>query len=337
MGACDIGDLTPTVRKQSNRRAPTRIPQQFSHKSTEITDMVRQISRIGALIAIAGLAAVLVNSSAPLQARATFEIVAQGLANPRGLNFGPEGHLYVAEAGTGGPGPCIVNSNGLLVCYGATGAVTRIALGGVPVQERIVTGLPSLAVRTGPTPGAAATGPHDVDFQGRGNRYVTIGAALDPNRRFQDAAHPEFADVGAKVGRLIRFQPNGKWSFQEDLSVFERDKNPDNGALDSNPYGLLAQPGRVVFVDAGGNSLNAVAANGTISNLAAFPNHVIQGGPTFQTVPTTVTQGPDGDLYVGELTGFPFPAAQASVYRVPARGGAPDVVASGFTKIIDIA
>ena len=300
--------------------------------------MVRQICRTGAVVGIVGLAVAFLNSSAPLYAVPALEIVASGLANPRGLNFGPEGHLYVAEAGVGGSGPCIVNSNNVLVCYGPSGAVTRITLGAVPAQERIVTGLPSMATQTGPTARTSALGPHDVDFQGRGNGYVTIGAALAPDRRFQDDVHPEFAAVGSKVGRLVRFQPNGKWSFQEDLSAFEGVKNPANDVIDSNPYGLLAQPGRVVFIDAGGNSLNAVAANGSISNLAAFPVHTTPpSGPTFQAVPTSVTQGPDGDLYVGELTGFPFLAARANVYRVPPSGGAPDIFASGFTKIIDLA
>lgn len=174
-------------------------------------------------------------------AQASLQIVASGLVNPRGLNFGPEGALYVAEAGSGGSGPCIVNSNNQLVCYGATGAVTRITVDDRPSQSRVVTGLPSLAGATG----ASATGAHDVDFQGRGNGFVTIGAALDPARRFVDGAHPEFAAVGAKFGRLVRFQPNGKWSFAADLSAFELLANPDGGAFDSNPYGVLAEPGRV--------------------------------------------------------------------------------------------
>jgi sugar lactone lactonase YvrE len=56
-----------------------------------------------------------------------------------------------------------------------------------------------------------------------------------------------------------------------------------------------------------------------------------------QAVPTTVVYGPDGNLYVGQLTGFPFPVGGARVYRVPAGGGTPVVVATGFTNIIDIA
>ena len=284
------------------------------------------------------IAAIVVTQPAavPVKALATLEVVATGLFNPRGLNFGPEGGLYVAEAGSGGTGPCIINSNNLLVCYGATGAITRIVLGNVPTQKRVVTGLPSLA---GPT-GAQATGAHDVDFQGRGNGFVTIGAALDPARRFVDGTHPDFAAVGGKFSTLVRFQPNGKWSFTEDLGAFELNANPDANAFDSNPYSILAQPGRQVFTDAGANALNAVAANGTITNLAVFPNRLVpfnNGQVPMQGVPTTVTAGPDGALYVGQLTGFPFPAGAANVYRVPADGGTPEIFASGFTKIIDIA
>jgi glucose/arabinose dehydrogenase len=45
----------------------------------------------------------------------------------------------------------------------------------------------------------------------------------------------------------------------------------------------------------------------------------------------------NGDLFVGELTGFPFPVGGARVYRVPSTGGTPQVVAEGFTHIIDVA
>jgi glucose/arabinose dehydrogenase len=56
-----------------------------------------------------------------------------------------------------------------------------------------------------------------------------------------------------------------------------------------------------------------------------------------QAVPTTVIDGDDGWLYVGQLTGFPFPLGAANVYRVSPYGGDPQVYASGFTNIIGLA
>ena len=50
----------------------------------------------------------------PHRARAvtTWQVIASGLDNPRGLTFLADGALYVAEAGEGGPGPCYVSSDG---------------------------------------------------------------------------------------------------------------------------------------------------------------------------------------------------------------------------------
>ena len=60
------------------------------------------------------------------------------------------------------------------------------------------------------------------------------------------------------------------------------------------------------------------------------------GGPFRDAVPTGLALGPDGDYYVGQLTGGPFAVGAANVYRVPPAGGDPEVFASGFTNIIDI-
>jgi sugar lactone lactonase YvrE len=54
-------------------------------------------------------------------------------------------------------------------------------------------------------------------------------------------------------------------------------------------------------------------------------------------VPTSVALGPDGNYYVGQLTGFPFPVGGANVYRVPVQGGTPEVYAEGFTAVVDVA
>lgn len=293
--------------------------------------MTRIAWRVPAALCGVALAATALWPAASVQARATLEVVVSGLVNPRGLNFAPGGELYVAEAGSGGGGPCFVSGAGQTVCYGPTGAVTEITLGDTPTKFRVLDGLPSVA----PANAAGATGPHDVEFQGLGNGYVTIGLGTDPENRTEDGDFPAFATVGHQFGRLVRFQTNGTWSFAEDLAGYEGEENPDGNLPDSNPYGLLALPGRVVYADAGGNALNQVAANGGISTLAVFPNRLV-GTISMQAVPTSVAMGPDGDFYVGQLTGFPFPLNGANVYRVPARGGAPVVFATNFTKIIDL-
>ena len=55
-----------------------------------------------------------------------------------------------------------------------------------------------------------------------------------------------------------------------------------------------------------------------------------------QAVPTGVVKGPDGALYMSQLTGFPFPVGGANVYRIDPRSGKTSVYATGFTNIIDL-
>lgn len=259
----------------------------------------------------------------PLESRLVptdLTVVMSGLDNPRGLAFGPEGGLYVAEAGRGGDGPAFEVRPGTFVSYGPSGAVSRYWHG---QQERVATGLPSLA----PEDGSGATGPSDIAFDARGHAFVTIGLGTDPTRR------DELGDVGAGFGQLVRLRANGHWRDVADVSAYEVVANPDGGAIDSNPYGLLAERGSRVVVDAGGNSLLRVAANGNISTLAVFPSRA-QGRGT-DAVPTSVAVGPDGAYYVGELTGVPFTVGAANIYRV-VPGEEPQVVYGGFTAIIDI-
>lgn len=268
-----------------------------------------------------------------VSAQAAVEVIATGLLNPRGLAFGPEGALYVAEAGRGGSGPCIPSPEGGEVCYGETGAITRLDPRRPGSQVRIITGLPSLAAQPA---GGGAQGPQDVGFQGRGNGWVTIGLANDPAQR------EALGGSAVNLATLMRFQPNGRYEFKHDLGAYEASANPDAGVPDSNPFGLAVLPSRTLYADAGGNALNAVAANGRISTLAVFPSVTAPFGPpgntvTVQGVPTSVVEGPDGWLYVGQLTGAPFPPGAASVYRVAPEGSTPVVFVTGFTNIIDIA
>jgi sugar lactone lactonase YvrE len=270
------------------------------------------------IVVLAAAVAVVVPVS--LTAQSSRLVIASGLDNPRGLDFGQDGALYVAEAGRGGVSALCLPQGGAPPtappsCYGPTGAVTRVT--GSGSQQRIVTGLPSISFGSG---GAA---------------YLLVGLGGNP------AARAPFEAAGIRLGRIYRISSTGQATDILDVSAHEAAANPDGGVVDSNPYSLQLLSGGAVFTDAGGNSLVRIAPTGAMTTLAAFPNRFVPnpfapGTIPMQAVPTTVVQAPDGSFFVGELTGFPFPVGAARVYRVPAAGGTPVVVAEGFTNIIDI-
>lgn len=257
-----------------------------------------------------------------LQAAESVTVVARGLVNPRGIAQAPNGWMYVAEAGRGGdgcaPGPCL----------GPTGALTRIDPTGVLDPVRVVSGLPSIH---GGNP-ALSVGPNDVSFQGTGGAYVVMGLGGNP-----DALRPLLGAEGALLGHVLKVSASGQYKPVSDISDFEARNNPadPNQDPDSNPYGIVALAGRQVVADAGANTLIESRANGSTRLLAVFPR-LAPPLPPSQAVPTAVAEGPDGYLYVGQLTGGPFVRGAASVWRVPPEGGTPEVCAGGFSTIVDV-
>lgn len=268
-------------------------------------------------------------SLAPLGALADVgpaRTVASGLSNPRGLNFAPNGELYVAEAGRGGPGPCVpspVPGNGDR-CYGETGALTRIIPNDAAPAgsfERVLTGLPSLVLGNGIVEGGAS----DVAFLGSAP-YLLLGLGGNPDVRQQ------LGGKAGMLGTLLQATPSGQYRVVADIAGQEAIDNPAGRAIDSNPYGLLVQPGRRLVADAGANALFENLANRQTS---VFATPTIPDGR--DSVPTTVTEGPDGAVYVGLLTGGPFFAGTAPVLRIASDGSSIETYAAGFTAIIDIA
>jgi len=301
----------------------------------------------------AAVASALAAAVSPLGAtagaqRADLKVVAANLDNPRKIFLGPRGAVYVVEAGTGGRDKCL-GSGSQRTCVGLTGSITKIAGG---VRRRVVTGLWSGAEPDG----REAQGPADVLVRNGVYDVLLQDGSIDSH------GFNELGPDGETAGDLIS-TPAGKAEAAVifNFAAFEAARNPDRGAgpgakygdppIDSDPYGFTTYRGGFAVVDAAGNDLLWVGPAGKVSVLAVFPTQTeplprsigkeIGAPPTMtsievQSVPTCVAVGPDGALYVGELTGLPFAPGSARVWRI-APGGKPAVYASGFTNVSDIA
>ncbi|MBP6785952.1 MAG: ScyD/ScyE family protein [Candidatus Promineofilum sp.] len=296
-------------------------------------------------VALAALVALFLFSLTPTEAApahedgatAAWQVIADGLASPRHLTFGPDGALYVAEAGVGGDGACVVGPDGGDLCFGDSGAVTKVTLDAdmMPTdQTQIITGLPSL----GNEAADDVTGPGAVAFDGT-DMIVVTGLGNDPTVRDTGGA---LETVGGDLAQLLTTGPGDDFAAWVDLGDYERDENPAGNPLDTNPFDVERISGGYLVADAGGNSLLQVTDGGVISTVAVFPATMVEFPPgsgsmmPMEAVPTSVIVGPDGAYYVSQLTGFPFPPGGASVWRVEP-GGEPEVYAGGFTNILDTA
>lgn len=196
-----------------------------------------------------------------------------------------------------------------------------------------------------------------VDAVGRGTYWLTVGGA---DLAEGAAVLRESRGTTRVVGDVESFETGN----DPDATVGPRWKDPRCEAVDgfsagpqSNPYHVTARSGGEALVaDAAGNTVLSVRASGGVELFALLTPPADDDGYRVrfsladgtdcyvQPVPTSVATGPEGAVYVGELTGAPAEPGWSRVWRVePGSSGVVcpsaecTVAVDGLTSVIDVA
>jgi len=283
------------------------------------------VAILGAGFLFAG-AALAAPSAATGSAVAT--VFATGLVNPRGLKFGPDGKLYVAEGGfpvapaTGAPpglgGDCSAGSGGPGEYFGSRTGSRISRVDGSGHVETFVDGLPSSEA------GGLASGVADVAFVGHTLYAILAGAGCS------------HCVPGIPNG-VVRVNPDRSWTLIADLSAFQQahpvanPTDPITGDFepDGTWYSMITVRGDLYAVEPNHGELDKITTAGHVSrvvDISASQGHV---------VPTVVAQ--HGVFYVGNLGRFdPDTLNTQSVYHITP-SGAIKVAATGLSKVLGIA
>ena len=253
--------------------------------------------RLGAYLCLAASAASIAFAPAygqsttptpPLSSNAA--VFATGLEAPRGLKFGPDGDLYVAEAGTGGSVSTVGSCAQVLPPIGAylggkAGRISKLDKSGK--RTTVASGFPSTLAAEGDLQGVA-----DIAFLDGTLYAITAGGGCSHG----NASSP---NIIARVDTK-----SGSWKAIVDLSQFVKSHPaayPDIADFepDGTFYSLIAYDNRLYTLEPNHGQLFSTSANGDIRedlDISMQQGHI---------VPTSVAVN-DGKFYIGNLGLFPI-------------------------------
>jgi hypothetical protein len=260
---------------------------------------------------------------APSKPASDLFVFASGLNNPRGLKFGPDGNLYVAEGGIGGTNSTVGKCDQVPAPIGPyTGSNTGARISKIsPDGERttVADNLPS-SQTTAPT-GGFVSGVGDIAFLGDTLYAVLAGAGCSHG-------------VPDVPNAVIRVNPDGSTTQVADLGAFlkanpVKSPDPEDFEPDGTWYGMVTFGGNLYAVEPNHGELDKITRDGQISrviDISASQGHVIPSAMEFHA----------GNFYVGALAGFPATKGAAKVYKIT-RNGEISTFADGLTTILGVA
>ena len=246
-------------------------------------------------------------------------VYASGLEGPRGLTFGPDGLLYIAEAGHGGtqatPASCLAVPPPVGPYKGGpTARISRIESNGN--RTTIIGGLPSGNDAIGDTVGVASVAFLD------GNLYALVagGGCSHGNSGTSNGIYR----IDRVKGTADLFANFSDFFNKNTVSHPEQ----DDYEADGTPYDMKTVNGNLVVIEPNHGRLLRVNPAGTIEQLTDI------SAPLGHIVPTSFAWR-DGRYYVGMLGSFPIKVGSANLYQISAEGFVLDYWL-GFTTIVGV-